>query len=117
VSLRLRLRDTEERPLPVFWDRSVTYVPGHTFAPHSPLFKSPDLWHRIGMMKADRAEVSWDEQKKKWLIRIAVGEEVIRRHCEEEKSADQAKLRSAAAKTAIDEGYEISPADITIQPH
>ena len=67
------------------------------------------------MMKADRVEVSWDEAKKKWLIRIVVGEEVIRRHCDEDKSVDQATLRTAAAKTAVDEGYEVSPANITIE--
>ncbi len=66
------------------------------------------------MMKADRVEVSWDESKKKWLIRIAVGEEVIRRYCSEDKSVDQTTLRSAAAQTATDEGYEVSPSDIIL---
>ena len=66
-------------------------------------------------MKADRVEVSWDEPKKKWLIRIVVGEEVIRRYCEEDKNADQAKLRSVAAQTAVDEGYEVSPPEIIVQ--
>lgn len=67
------------------------------------------------MMKADRVEVSWDEQKNKWLLRIAVGEEVIRRYCGESKSADQANLRSAAVQTAVDEGYEVSPADVILK--
>jgi hypothetical protein len=55
-------------------------------------------------MKADRVEVSRDEQKNKWLIRIKVGEEVIRRHCDEGKDVDEATLRQAAARTAAEEG-------------
>jgi hypothetical protein len=63
-------------------------------------------------MKADRVEVSRDEQKNKWLIRIKVGEEVIRRHCDEAKNAGEAALRSAAVKTAGDEGYTVDPSDV-----
>ncbi|HTU35242.1 MAG TPA: hypothetical protein VMF66_15675 [Candidatus Acidoferrum sp.] len=58
------------------------------------------------MMRADRVEVSWDNSKSKWLVRIASGEEVIRRHCDLPQSADDQSLRSAAQKTARDEGYE-----------
>ncbi len=50
-----------------------------------------------GIMKADRVELSWEEQGKRWLIRIHVGEEVIRRHCNEVRDADEATLRRAAA--------------------
>lgn len=57
-------------------------------------------------MRADRVEVSWDNDKSKWLVRIASGEEVIRRHCDLPKNADEQALRSAAQKTARDEGYE-----------
>lgn len=67
-----------------------------------------------GMMKADRVEVSWDEAKKKWLIRIVVGEEVIRRHCDEDRKAEETTLRSAAVKTASDEGYTVSPGDVIV---
>lgn len=63
-------------------------------------------------MKADRVEVSRDEQANGWLIRIQVGAEVIRRHCHEPKDASQETLRQAALKTAADEGYEIDPANI-----
>lgn len=31
-------------------------------------------------MRADEVEVSWDSAKSKWLVRIVVGEEVVRRH-------------------------------------
>jgi hypothetical protein len=63
-------------------------------------------------MKADRVEVSRDEQGNRWLIRIQVGEEVIRRHCHESRDADQDTLRSAAVKTARDEGYTVDPLNV-----
>jgi len=66
-------------------------------------------------MKADRVEVSRDEQSNRWLIRIQVGEEVIRRHCDEAKDADKDTLRSVAAKTAVDEGYSIDPSEVVVR--
>jgi hypothetical protein len=63
-------------------------------------------------MTADRVEVSRDEQANRWLIRIQVGEEVIRRPCHEAKNADQNTLRTAAIKTAADEGYEVDPLNV-----
>ena len=66
-------------------------------------------------MRPDQVEVSWDTTNSKWLIRIEVGEEVVRRHCDAPKSADDQTLRSAAQKTVADEGYEMDPADINIQ--
>jgi len=66
-------------------------------------------------MKADRADVSWDAEKSKWLVRIAVGEEVIRRHCDLSRSAAESDLRAAAQKTLKDEGFEPEGVDITIQ--
>lgn len=66
-------------------------------------------------MKADRVEVSRDEQKNKWLIRIQVGEEVIRRYCDGGKDADEATLRDAALRTVRDEGYTVEPSNIVVQ--
>lgn len=57
-------------------------------------------------MRADRVEVSWDNDKKKWLVRIIVGEEVIRRYCDAPRDADEQKIGAAAQKTLADEGYE-----------
>jgi len=48
-------------------------------------------------------------------VRISVGEEVIRRHCDLPKNADQQDLRLAAEKTLHDEGYELDAAAITVQ--
>jgi hypothetical protein len=59
-------------------------------------------------MRADRVEVSWDNDKKKWLVRIVVGEEVIRRYCDAPRDADEQKIRAAAQKTLTDEGYEVA---------
>ena len=65
-------------------------------------------------MKADRVEVSRDTQKNKWLIRIKVGEEVIRRYSDLANNVDESTLRNAAAKLANDEGYAVEPADIIV---
>jgi hypothetical protein len=60
-------------------------------------------------MHADRVELSWDSAKSQWLLRIAAGEEVIRRHCALPRDADEKTLRSAVEKTVADEGYEFDP--------
>jgi hypothetical protein len=72
-------------------------------------------FEREEAMKPDRVEVSWDAEKSKWQVRIQIGEEVIHRHCDSPKNADEAALRAAAAKTVVDEGYEVDPAKITIR--
>jgi hypothetical protein len=66
-------------------------------------------------MRADHADVSWDANKSKWLVRIEVGEEVIRRHCDLPQNANETDLRAAAQTTLKDEGYELDGVDITIQ--
>jgi len=66
-------------------------------------------------MRADRVEISWDAAESKWLVRIGTGEEVIRRHCQAPKDADEQRLRSLVQKTVQDEGYEADPAQIRIQ--
>ena len=66
-------------------------------------------------MRADRAEVSWDTEKSKWLVRITVGEEVIRRYCDLPQNANESDLRSAAQTTLKDEGFEVDGAAITVQ--
>jgi hypothetical protein len=65
-------------------------------------------------MHADRVEVSWDSQKSQWLIRIASGEEVLRRHLKLPSNADEQTLRAAAQKTVADEGHDADPAIISI---
>jgi hypothetical protein len=65
-------------------------------------------------MHADRVEVSWDAGSSKWLIRVESGEEVIRRHCDAPKTADEDTLLSAARKTLEDEGYDADGTNISI---
>jgi hypothetical protein len=65
-------------------------------------------------MRADRAEVSWDRDKSKWLVRIEVGEEVIRRYCDFPQNTDEQSIRTAAQKTLQDEGYESDGVEISI---
>lgn len=66
-------------------------------------------------MRADRVEVSWDTSKSSWLVRIEIGEEVIRRHCKLPQNADEQALRQAAQKTLLDEGYEVDGAVVNIK--
>ena len=70
---------------------------------------------RVPDMRADRVEVSWDDSKKKWLVRIQAGEEVIRRYCDSPKSVDDPTIRAAAQKTLVDEGYEPESAGIVVK--
>ena len=65
-------------------------------------------------MRADRVEVSWDAGKRKWLVRIEVGSEVIRRYCDHSHDADENKLRGAAEQTVMDEGYQIDSSKVSI---
>jgi hypothetical protein len=65
-------------------------------------------------MRADRVEVSWNADKHKWLVRIEVGSEVIRRHCDIPQNTDEEKLRNAAVQTVADEGYQIDPSRIVV---
>jgi hypothetical protein len=66
-------------------------------------------------MRADSVEISWDAAKSKWLVRIQAGEEVIRRHCDLAKSADEPALRSAAEQALRDEGYEPDSSVISVR--
>jgi hypothetical protein len=63
-------------------------------------------------LTADRIEVTRDEQNKNWLVRIWIGDEVIRRHCDGSADASQEQLREAAIKTANDEGYTVAPSSV-----
>jgi hypothetical protein len=66
-------------------------------------------------MHADQVEISWNEAKSSWAVRIVAGEEAVRRHTDLPKSVDDASLRSAAEKVVTDEGYEFDASAITIR--
>jgi hypothetical protein len=65
-------------------------------------------------MRADRVEVSWDADKKKWVLRIQVGGEVIRRSCDVPKDARESIIRSAVQEAIRDEGYEADVMELAI---
>jgi hypothetical protein len=65
-------------------------------------------------MRADQVEASWDSVKKRWLIRIRIGEEVIRRYTDVPKNAEEETLKSVARKLLQDEGYEPDPKELNI---
>jgi hypothetical protein len=70
----------------------------------------------VPMVRANHAEVEWNAAKKRWEVHIEVGEEVVKRpipkHTEE--SGEEA-LKAQVVATARDEGYELDPANITIE--
>lgn len=67
------------------------------------------------MIRATKATVDWDPHKKRWHVRIQIGEEVIKRPLGETvQNADEATLRTQAVDTAKDEGYEVDPAMVAI---
>lgn len=67
------------------------------------------------MTRADSATVVWDPQKKKWICRIHIGAEVIRRAADKvSRDAPEDDLRSVAVRTATDEGYELDPARVIV---
>jgi hypothetical protein len=67
------------------------------------------------MTRADSATVVWDPQKKKWICRIQIGAEVIRRAADKvSRDAPEDDLRSVAVRTATDEGYELDPARVIV---
>jgi hypothetical protein len=66
-------------------------------------------------MRANSVEVSWDSGKSDWVVRIASGEEVIRRRCKAPKDADEKTLRAKAEEIVKDEGYEADAAIVSIK--
>jgi len=67
------------------------------------------------VLHAERAEVSWDRDKSKWLVRIHIGDEVIRRYWKASKDADPEALRTDAVKTAKDEGYDLAGDNVAVK--
>ena len=76
-----------------------------------PLRRNCDL---LPNMDASRIEVTREEEHNNWLIRIWVGDEVIRRHCHEPANAARETLLKAALKTAEDEGYTVDPSKVIV---
>jgi len=66
-------------------------------------------------MRVDEVEASWDAANNSWLLRIRIGEEVIRRHCDSARNADDGTLKSLAQKTLQDEGFDPEPVELKIR--
>ena len=69
------------------------------------------------MTKADSAQVSWDAEKKHWVVRLQIGEEVVKRPCSKTRGThdlDDEALRNLAVTTANDDGYALDLANISI---
>ena len=67
------------------------------------------------MIRATKATVDWDPQKKQWHVRVQIGEEVIKRPLvKTAQDANEDALRSKAVETAKDEGYEVDPTTVAI---
>ncbi len=67
------------------------------------------------MLNADSAQVNWDTEKKRWNVRVKIGEEVIRRAIPKvSQSAGDDVLRTAAVEAALDDGYAVDPAKVAI---
>lgn len=68
------------------------------------------------MLKAEKASVTWDADKKVWHVRVQIGEEVIKRPlAKTPQDASEDTLRSKAVQTANDEGYEVEAAQVDIR--
>ena len=67
------------------------------------------------MLSAGSAKIEWNSDKKQWHVEITKGSEVIKRWVKDRphELADDS-LRSLAAETAKDEGYELDLARVTI---
>lgn len=66
-------------------------------------------------MRADQVEVLWDGNKENWVIRIQVGDEVIRRPCDLPKNASDETLHAAAGTALSNEGYEAEVARVAVR--
>jgi hypothetical protein len=67
------------------------------------------------MMQAGGARVRWDAGKKRWLVEIHAGAEVIKRPCPKQpETADEDQLRAMAVETARDEGYELQSVSVEV---
>jgi len=71
----------------------------------------------MSLIQAEKAALRWDAEKRRWVIRIAVGEEVIKRSPQRSlaRDAGDLALRNMAVETAKDEGYVIRPEEVSIE--
>jgi hypothetical protein len=68
------------------------------------------------MLKTQNVSVDWDSKKKGWIVRIQIGEEIIRRPLGKRlpHEAEEHTLRDAAVETARDDGYDVTAESVTV---
>ena len=67
------------------------------------------------MIRATKATVGWDPQKKQWHVRVQIGEDVIKRPLgKTAQDVNEEALRSKAIAAAKDDGYEVDPSTVAI---
>ena len=71
----------------------------------------------MSLIQAEKAALRWDAEKHHWVLRIAIGEEVIKRSTERSVSRDTGDetLRNLAVEIAKDEGYSLRPEEVSIE--
>jgi len=79
------------------------------------IFSEARAAKEVSMLRADSAQVNWDTDKKRWTVRVKVGEEVIRRLLSgTPQNAGEEVLRSLAVESAKADGYDVDPASVAI---
>ncbi len=67
-------------------------------------------------LRADHASVAWSGEKKRWEVRIQVGGEVMKRQISLPRGeSDGEALKAKAIEIAKDEGYDLDPANVTVE--
>ena len=68
------------------------------------------------MLKTQNVSVDWDSKRKGWIVRIQIGEEIIRRPLGKRlpHEAEEHALRDAAVETAKDDGYDVQAESVTV---
>lgn len=67
---------------------------------------------------AQSAEVVWSDNDKKhkgWTAHLHVGAEVIKYHLPPDQNAADAELVSLAVQAALEDGYGLNPAAVTVK--
>lgn len=68
------------------------------------------------MDRANSANVEWNAARKRWEVHIHVGAEVVKRPiAKDAEDAGEEALKEQAVATARDEGYELDPANVTVE--
>ena len=70
----------------------------------------------MSLMQAQTASIRWKPEKRRWIVTIAIGEEVIKRSPGRPlpHNASDDVLRACAVQTVQDEGYAVLPDEVSV---